>query len=174
MEISKHTRHNPIVQDLDGDQLRTYTYGDILCNYGALPQSWEDPKQLCPHTNTLGDGDPLDLVEIGVAQLPMGSISPVRVVGALGMIDGNETDWKIVGVRTDDVLAENVHDIVDVERAIPGLLKSLRVWFANYKKGTGQDVRFAFDGEYQNREFALNIVRECHASWRSTYAQDGT
>lgn len=32
----------------------------------------------------------------------------VKVLGALAMIDGGETDWKILAVRTDDPLAQQV------------------------------------------------------------------
>jgi hypothetical protein len=32
----------------------------------------------------------------------------VRVLGALAMIDGGETDWKVLAVRTDDPLAQGL------------------------------------------------------------------
>jgi hypothetical protein len=40
--------------------------------------------------------------------LQTGNVYQVRVLGALAMIDGGETDWKLLAVRTDDPLAEQV------------------------------------------------------------------
>ena len=42
----------------------------------------------------LGDGDPIDAVEIGGAALGMGSVTAVRPLGVLAMIDEGELDWK--------------------------------------------------------------------------------
>ena len=42
----------------------------------------------------LGDGDPIDAVEIGGATLGMGSVTAVRPLGVLAMIDEGELDWK--------------------------------------------------------------------------------
>lgn len=42
MEINKETPHNPIIQDTKKGALRFY-HSDSLVNYGAFPQTWEDP-----------------------------------------------------------------------------------------------------------------------------------
>lgn len=41
--------------------------------------------------------------------LQTGSLYQVRILGALGLIDGGETDWKLLAVRTDDPLAATLH-----------------------------------------------------------------
>ena len=41
-------------------------------NYGALPQTWEDPDIVDAVTGLGGDNDPLDAVEIGGAALSCG------------------------------------------------------------------------------------------------------
>ena len=38
---------------------------DSLVNYGAVPQTWEDPAHKDEWTGLLGDGDPVDVCEIG-------------------------------------------------------------------------------------------------------------
>ena len=45
MEIHKTKEWNPIIQDTfkDGSP-RYYKYGPSLVNYGAIPQTWEDPS----------------------------------------------------------------------------------------------------------------------------------
>ncbi|RYG55613.1 hypothetical protein EON66_04880 [archaeon] len=37
-----------------------------------------------------------------------GSVYAVKVLGALGLVDGGETDWKILAVRTTDPIAQQV------------------------------------------------------------------
>ncbi len=34
-----------------------------------------------------GDGDPLDVIEIGEGPLPLGSIVPVKIIGILQLLD---------------------------------------------------------------------------------------
>ena len=42
-----------------------------------------------------GDNDPVDVVEIGEAECAMGSVTPVKPLGVLAMIDDGELDWKV-------------------------------------------------------------------------------
>lgn len=50
-------------------------------NYGAFPQTWEDPRVAGgPEVFfARGDADPLDVVEIGGLPLPPGTVVPVKV-----------------------------------------------------------------------------------------------
>ena len=61
-------------------------------NYGAFPQTWEDPKNVDQHTGFNGDNDPLDVCEISDIIPPAGSVIQVKVLGILAMID--EGEWK--------------------------------------------------------------------------------
>jgi inorganic pyrophosphatase len=170
MEIQKHLSFHPIMQDIVMGELRQYRYGDILCNYGAFPQTWEDPDYISPHTSARGDNDPLDVLEIGSTPLAMASVTPVKVLGVLGMIDNGETDWKVVAIRTTDPLADRLHDIEDIERERPRLLAHLREWLAHYKTADGGAAStFAFRGQYQGRAFALRIIQECHDKWSTLH-----
>lgn len=60
---------NPIVQDTKKDKLRfipnIFPHKGYLWNYGAFPQTWENPQVLDEHTKCKGDNDPLDALEIG-------------------------------------------------------------------------------------------------------------
>ena len=42
-EISTGEAYNPIHQDVKNGKLRFYQHGDMMFNYGALPQTWENP-----------------------------------------------------------------------------------------------------------------------------------
>lgn len=75
-------------------------------NYGAFPQSWENPAVEHPDTKAKGDNDPLDVVEIGSGVLATGSVKRVKVLGTYALIDEGEMDWKVVVVDVDDPLAK--------------------------------------------------------------------
>ncbi|CAK9025295.1 Soluble inorganic pyrophosphatase 6 [Durusdinium trenchii] len=125
MEVAVKEEMNPIAQDVKKGKLRDY-HGPIFWNYGMLPQTWEDPNVTHDVTKCNGDNDPVDVVEIGSEALAQGSIEPVKVLGALAMIDDGELDWKTrdrVGVGSTvatetaeaDQLAAELNDIKDVE-----------------------------------------------------------
>ena len=79
-----------------------------LVNYGAIPQTWEDPEHTSKGVELTGDNDPIDVLELGSQIATVGEVYEVKVLGALGMIDGGEMDWKIIAVRTTDPLASEV------------------------------------------------------------------
>ena len=64
-EIATGEPFNPIKQDVKNGKLREYKYGDMCFNYGAFPQTWEDPAHTTPDTGYVGDNDPIDAMEIG-------------------------------------------------------------------------------------------------------------
>lgn len=172
MEINKEQRLNPIVQDVKNGKLRfvdnVFPHHGYIWNYGALPQTWEDPNHTDERTQAKGDNDPLDVCEIGYRIHPRGSVVRVKPLGILAMIDEGETDWKLLAIDTTDPLAEKLNDIADIETHMPGFLDSTRSWFRNYKVPQGKPRNeFAFNGEFQGRDFALSVVDETHRSWQS-------
>jgi inorganic pyrophosphatase len=50
-----------------------------------------------------GDNDPVDVVELG-GQLEFGAVAVVKVLGALGLIDDGEIDWKLFTIADTDPL----------------------------------------------------------------------
>ena len=42
-QIDTKGEHNPIMQDTKKGKLRNY-HGPLFWNYGAIPQTWEDPN----------------------------------------------------------------------------------------------------------------------------------
>lgn len=68
------------------------------------------------------------------------------------MIDDGETDWKVIAIAADDVYAEKLNDISDVETEIPGLINALREWFRIYKTAEGKERnQFALEERAENR-----------------------
>lgn len=166
-EISTTELYNPIKQDTKHGKLREYKWGDMLFNYGAFPQTWEDPDHLSPDTGAKGDNDPIDVVELGGRSWSTGSIVQVKVLGVLALIDDGETDWKVIAINVEDPLADLVNDVADVEAVLPGAIGALRKWLKLYKSVNGGKINvYAFDGECKHRDYAEAVIAETHDHWR--------
>ncbi|MCJ1338791.1 Inorganic pyrophosphatase [Bachmanniomyces sp. S44760] len=170
LEISKEEELNPIKQDVKKGKLRyvrnCFPHHGYLWNYGAFPQTWEDPNVIHPETKAKGDNDPLDVCEIGELVAKPGEIKQVKVLGVMALLDEEETDWKIMVIDINDPLAPKLNDIEDVERHLPGLLRASNEWFRIYKIPDGKpENQFAFSGECKNKKYATDIVRECAEAW---------
>jgi len=170
-EIATAEPMNPIKQDVKNGVLREYKWGDMLFNYGAFPQTWEDPKVVNEDTGCPGDNDPVDVIELGTRQRPVGSITRVKIVGVLAMIDSNETDWKVLAVAMDDDKAQHIHDLQDLDAHMPGVTGALTHWLRMYKTAEGKgENKFGFGGKPQSAAFATQLVEETHAAWRQLLA----
>ncbi|RMZ66895.1 inorganic pyrophosphatase [Pyrenophora seminiperda CCB06] len=170
MEISKEEQLNPIKQDTKKGKLRfvrnCFPHKGYLWNYGAFPQTWEDPNVVHQETKAKGDNDPLDVCEIGELVAKPGEVIQVKVLGVMALLDEGETDWKIMVINVNDPLAPKLNDVEDVERHLPGLLRATNEWFRIYKIPDGKpENQFAFSGECKNKKYAMDIVRECAEAW---------
>ncbi|CAH6789046.1 Ppa2 [Phodopus roborovskii] len=131
MEIATEEPLNPIKQDVKNGQLRyvpnIFPHKGYIWNYGALPQTWEDPYQKDKTTNCCGDNDPIDVCEIG----------------------------------------SKVY-IDDVKKFKPGYLEATVDWLKCYKIPDGKpENKFAFNGEFKNKAFALEVVNKAHDCWKT-------
>jgi len=171
MEIATKEPLNPIKQDIKKGKLRyvhnCFPHKGYIWNYGALPQTWENPLETDHSTGCKGDNDPIDVCEIGHTVRKTGDVVQVKVLGVLAMIDEGETDWKIIAIDITDPLAAKLNDIGDVEQNMPGFLKATHEWFRIYKMPDGKPAnQFAFDGEFKDREFATKIIDETAHYWQ--------
>eukprot|EP00475_Leptophrys_vorax_P031574 TRINITY_DN4785_c0_g1_i2.p1 TRINITY_DN4785_c0_g1~~TRINITY_DN4785_c0_g1_i2.p1 ORF type:complete len:307 (-),score=17.14 TRINITY_DN4785_c0_g1_i2:81-1001(-) len=166
MEVATDEPNTPIKQDIKKGKLRYYPY-NIHWNYGLLPQTWEDPSHANPEVdNTIGDNDPVDVVEIGEKQSVLGEVYPVKPLGVLAMIDEGELDWKVVCIRADDPKAHLVNDVDDVEREFPGTLTAIRDWFRDYKIPDGKPPnKFGLGEKAADKAYALKVIEETNHFW---------
>ncbi|RKU40643.1 Inorganic pyrophosphatase [Coniochaeta pulveracea] len=170
LEISKDELLNPIKQDVKKGKLRfvrnCFPHKGYLWNYGAFPQTWEDPNAVHPETKAKGDNDPLDVCEIGELVGYTGQVKQVKVLGVMALLDEGETDWKVIVIDVNDPLAPKLNDIEDVERHLPGLLRATNEWFRIYKIPDGKpENQFAFTGECKNKKYAMDVIHECAEAW---------
>ncbi|KAL1923562.1 uncharacterized protein VTP21DRAFT_8542 [Calcarisporiella thermophila] len=171
LEISKDEPFNPIKQDIKKGKLRyvrnCFPHHGYIWNYGAFPQTWEDPTHIHAETKARGDNDPLDVCEIGEQVGYTGQIKKVKVLGVMALLDEGETDWKVIVIDVNDPLANKLNDIEDVERHLPGLIRATNEWFRIYKIPDGKpENQFAFSGEAKNKKYALDVINECYEAWK--------
>ena len=170
-EISTSLEGNPIVQDTKNGKVRfvrnLFPYHGYIHNYGALLQTWEDPTVKSNVDGLVGDGDPLDVCEIGSRVWPTGSVRQVRVLGSLALVDDGELDWKVIAIDTEDPLADELFDVHDVFVKCPGLLEATRQWFKDYKIPDGKPQnRFALGGKYRTLQETIETIVECQEAWK--------
>jgi nucleosome-remodeling factor subunit len=176
MEISTKDSLNPIKQDEKKGKLRfvhnIFPHHGFMWNYGALPQTWENPAVVDPLTGSKGDNDPVDVVEIGSRVAEIGHVLQVKVLGILAMLDEGETDWKVIAIDVRDPLAANLNSVKDIEKHMPGYLSATVEWFRNYKIPAGSPPNdFAFGGEVKDAALAFKVIDEAHKEWAALAAK---
>ena len=136
-EIATKEPGNPIKQDEKKGVLREYKHGDMLFNYGFMPQTWEDPEHVSKDAGFKGDDDPLDMVEIGLPTDEDGA-------GGRGQGAGRARDDR----RRRDGLEGVLHSRGRSPRGVhqrrrrhrpraPRSLDTMREWFREYKVAEG-------------------------------------
>lgn len=98
-------------------------------NYGCIPQTLSDPTKRCGVTGFPGDGDAVDFVEIGREPIPSGRIVPCRILGSFCLLDSGESDWKIIGLRS-NYKVSNVEGTWFRDR-----VSQIKKFFLEYKLG---------------------------------------
>mmetsp|Transcript_16097 Transcript_16097/g.40689 ORF Transcript_16097/g.40689 Transcript_16097/m.40689 type:complete len:236 (-) Transcript_16097:332-1039(-) len=157
-------------------------------------QTYENPEEVDPNVDirALGDGDPLDAVELSDEPIEMGTLGEVIPVGVLCLIDEGEVDWKLFVLRADHPLVEKKRrekevsrgghrtsstspstfnapylTLDDVEEHFPGKMSAIREWFRTYKTFEGKDEnKFGLNEEIKDGEFAWKVIFQCHHEWR--------
>lgn len=95
------------------------TAQDYPFDYGFVPQTLWD------------DDDALDVLVLTTYPLTSGILVRVRPVAIMKMIDGGESDDKVIAVPTDDPRWDDVKDLDDINKHT---LKEIEHFFATYKK----------------------------------------
>ena len=102
------------------------------------------------------------MIEVGDGPLPMGSTTPVVVLGSLELIDEGETDHKIIALRASDPRASSVRSLDDLERSSPGLTARLVDWLKMYKTSDGKGINQLANNERPtSASEAKAIIAEC-------------
>ncbi|XP_068161769.1 inorganic pyrophosphatase 2, mitochondrial isoform X2 [Antennarius striatus] len=170
VEVPRWT--NAKMEDVKNGNLRyvanVFPHKGYIWNYGAIPQTWEDPNHRDEDTGCCGDNDPIDICDIGDKVCSRGEIIKVKALGTLALIDEGETDWKVIVINTEDPEASDFNNIDDVRRLKPGYLEATVDWFKRYKVPDGKpENQFAFNGEFKDRDFAIKTIKSTHEFWKA-------
>ena len=112
-------------------------------DYGFAPQTlWED-------------GDALDVVVLTTNPIPVGILVSVRPVGLMKMIDGGESDDKVLAVPTEDIRFDDVHDLADINKHT---LKEMKHFFEHNKALKKKPVTITVEG-FEGREAAIAAIK---------------
>jgi inorganic pyrophosphatase len=118
------------------------TSQDYPFDYGFVPQTLWD------------DGDALDVVLLTTYPLAPGILVEARPVGIMTMIDGGESDDKMIAVPASDPRFDGVTSLKDVN---PYTLKEMRHFFETYKTIDGKKVEIK--GFHEREEAEAAIIR---------------
>ena len=113
-------------------------------DYGFVPQTLWD------------DGDALDVIVLTTFPLNVGILVTVRPVAVMEMIDGDDSDYKVIGVPVEDKRWDDVKDLGDLNKHT---LKEFQHFFETYKQLKGKPVHVQING-IKGREAALEAVNK--------------
>jgi inorganic pyrophosphatase len=112
-------------------------------NYGFIPRTLDD------------DGDALDILVLAQEEIQSGSVVSARVVGVMPMVDGGETDDKIIAVMVGDPAFEVVRSLDDL---LPFRMNEIMRFFGDYKALEEKEVRVAAP---LGLDEAVKVVERC-------------
>lgn len=173
MEVATKEAFNPIKQDVKKGALRHIKYlGGTIINYGATPQTWENPKTKHPDLPDVGgDNDPIDVIEFGSATIPRGTVCEVKPIGVLALIDEGECDWKVLAISTADPKASQINKLSDIEKHFPGMVTKIHDWYRDYKIPDGKPANvYAFKGQAKDVDYTISVLEHCNKDWLSLRA----
>lgn len=108
-----------------------YSAAAYPVDYGFIPQTLWD------------DGDALDVIVLSTWPIQTGVLVHVRPIGVLQMIDGNVSDYKIVGVLKDDKRWEDIQTIKDLNNH---RIDEISHFFETYKVLDGKKTKVKIAG----------------------------
>lgn len=173
IEMNKNEENNPLSQDTvtsEGGQrsLREFKYGSLPFNYGFFPQTFESDTVRDALTGLKGDGDPIDVVELSASPIETGEVHPVKLLGAICLIDQDETDWKILSISQNSPFFHQISSVEEVREKMPRAVDVILDWFINYKVAEGKKRNTIFSHGHEDvfdKAKALEIIQNSHRTW---------
>ena len=107
----------------------------------------------------------MDVLELGAAACTHGGVKAVKILGALLLIDGDETDWKVITLAADDANAAKVSNLAELEAVSPGKLAEIKEWYRMYKTAEGKGENKY--GSNIDSEDAKKVVLKTHEHWQN-------
>jgi inorganic pyrophosphatase len=132
-----------------------YSSAPYPVDYGFAPQTlWED-------------GDALDVIVLTTWPLDVGIVARVRPVAVMEMIDGGESDFKVIAVPRDDKRWDDTQDIADLNKH---KLAEIQHFFETYKALNGKDTEVVIHG-FKGRDDAKAAVLKSIELYKEKFAK---
>jgi len=133
------------------DSLRVVKYLPYPANYGFVPQTLLTDA-------SGGDGDPVDVFVLG-SSIDRGTITKVKIVGIINMLDDGKSDSKLLAVNINEAIF-NIHTFEMLLNEYPGAADIIKLWLLNYK-GIGR-VEIISVGDEKD---AIQYLRTTHIAY---------
>jgi len=156
---------------------RPQKYSNVVpALYGFIPQTYSGEKvaEYCMEKSgkkdIKGDGDPIDICILTEKDIVHGDIlARARPIGGFRMIDGNESDDKLVAVLNNDALYREFNDIADLPDMVVDRLKH---YFLTYKDlpGNPRDVEIT---HVFSKEEAHEIIKRSIDDYQQKFEKLG-
>lgn len=158
IEIPKGS-HNKYEFDKETGMIKldraNYNASPYPCEYGFVPQSlWED-------------GDAVDVLLLATYPIHPGVLVTVRPVAVMHMIDGGESDDKIICVPVDDMRWNDVNDLNDLNKHS---LKEFKHFFETIKQLKGKPVEVTVTG-FEGKEKAAEAIQKSFKLYDEKYGK---
>lgn len=121
-----------------------YSAAAFPYDYGFVPQTLWD------------DNDPLDVILLTTFPLYPGVLVSARHVAVIDMVDGGESDYKIIAVPTEDKRWDDVQDLGDVNKHS---IKEFQHFLETYKALKGKPAPVEIKGVYGKAEAIAAVVK---------------
>lgn len=152
---------------------RPQKYSNVVpALYGFIPQTYSGKKvaEFCMEKSGKkdieGDKDPIDICILTEKDIVHGDIlARARPIGGFRMIDGNESDDKLVAVLNNDAMYQDYKDISDLPETVVDRLKH---YFLTYKDlpGNPRDVEIT---DVFGKEDAYEIINRSTEDYQQRF-----
>lgn len=129
------------------------TSQDYPFDYGFAPQTLWD------------DDDALDVVVLTTYPLSPGILVKVRPVAVMRMIDGGDSDDKVLAVPVNDPRWEDIKDLSDVNKHT---VKEIQHFFETYKQIEKKEVTVS---GFKNKKAAMAAVEKSIKLYKKKFAK---
>lgn len=157
---------------------RPQKYSNVIpALYGFIPQTYSGRKvaEFCMEKSgkkdIRGDGDPVDICILTEKNISHGDILVrAKPIGGFRMIDGNESDDKIVAVMNDDAVYFHLNDISELSESV---INRLKHYFLTYKDLPGNEKDVEITGIF-GKEEAHEIIRRSQFDYHAKFEKLGS
>jgi len=112
------------------------------------------------------DGDPLDVICINNTPVFSGCYLPIRIIGVLKMIDGEERDDKIMAVNDVDPRLDHIKKIEDLNI---NKINEIKNFFQRYKELENKTVNIMGIGDKKEAEEILSKCQNLYIKYKKQF-----